>query len=805
MASYKHSAQRSLRLRLLVLLLVPLLSLAALWAFAAYLTTRDAVAKDQALTTYQKTAVPGFTLTSTLMQERVAAAVLLSTDGRQGSDKIAAARTATDRAQATFRRLALSSDAQQTMSATTKQRLDALVTQLDGLSFIRAQTDAGTLDPLGAINGYDAVIDSIVHLFGSLVLLNDPTVYQQGTAVLSGYSANELMMREDAIVTSALASRRHRLTAPAFTLFSRSVANGRYLFEESLAGLEPSERVPLDRLAASPGYKSLRSLEDSIVADGGRSSLAPKAKRWHAAVTPLAKSWPMAVNDSGNRMTSAAKPIGDRIIYMLYAAAGFGALAVLASIAVSVLFGRSLSRELVGLQRAALDLAEKRLPRLVKRLRDGDKVDVEAEAPPIEVGTRGTSREIANVAEALTTLQRTAVESAVGEAHLRQGINQVFLNLAWRSQSLLHRQLTMLDQMERQASDPDALEGLFALDHLTTRMRRHAEGLVILSGSAPARGWSSPVAVRDILRGAIAEVEDYTRVVVEAAAPAALDGSVVADVTHLLAELIENATAFSPPPTPVNVRGDLTATGYAVEIEDRGVGMNEEELADANHRLAHPPEFDLADSDRLGLFIVGRLAERRGIDVRLQASPYGGARALVIVPLDYIAGDGADFEQSWSDDGPAESRWRPAAWRSNNAPNAAAPRSPAPAPGVLPTRISGAAPSRIQGPPGASRPRPLAPQQGPPPSQRPPRAPNVIASVADTGYTVPDTGHTDEGAPELPRRVRQANIAPQLRRDPPAHRPGWDPVTARPPEETRSLMASLQQGWRRGREEQDTD
>jgi signal transduction histidine kinase len=435
---------------------------------------------------------------------------------------------------------------------------------------------------------------------------------------------------------------------------------------------------------------------------------------------------------------------------LLYAAAGFGLLAVVLSIVVSVLFGRGLARELTGLQRAALDLAGERLPQVIRRLRAGEKVDVDAEVPPIRVGK---SKEVSRVADALTTLQRTAVQAAISEARLRQGISQVFLNLAWRSQSLLHRQLTMLDTMERQATDPDALEGLFALDHLTTRMRRHAEGLVILSGSAPARGWHNPVAVRDILRAAIAEVEDYTRVVVESTAPAALDGSVVADITHLLAELIENATAFSPPPTQVHVRGQLAAKGYAVEIEDRGIGMNDEELADANHRLTHPPEFDLADSDRLGLFIVGRLAERHGIEVRLTASPYGGARAVALIPLDFIAGDGgSDYERTWSDEPAAETGWESAPpWRS---------------PGAAMPRLSGVA--------------------------------GAIGAGAGDG--------TDADAPELPQRVRQASLAPQLRAGTPAPgRVGVELPTTRPPEETRSLMASLQQGWIRGREEDDPD
>ncbi|GAA4501351.1 nitrate- and nitrite sensing domain-containing protein [Actinoallomurus oryzae] len=761
MASSKHSA-RSLRLRLLVLLLIPLLSLAVLWAFAAYLTTGDALGKYEASTTYEKVAVPGTTLATALEQERVSAAVLMSTAGGGDRDGVTNTRASTDAAQAAFRRSALSGEARRTMSETTRQRLNRLLTQLDGLAGVRAKVDAGGVDAVGVINDYDAVVDALLHLFGGMVLINDPDVYRQGTALISVSTAHEFMMRENALVSAALATRAKRFTGPEYTLFTRNAANGRYLFDSALAEVKPSLRGPLQQLAGSSEFGTLRSLEDAIVAAGPTASLAPRAKDWHAAITPLMTTWSQTTDRTGSILTAESKPIGDRIMFMLYAAAGFGLLAVVCSIAVSVLFGRSLTRELTGLQRAALDLAE-RLPQVVRRLRAGEKVDVEAEVPPVEAGH---SREVTRVADALTTLQRTAVQAAIGEARLRQGINQVFLNLAWRSQSLLHRQLSMLDTMERQASDPDALEGLFALDHLTTRMRRHAEGLVILSGAAPARGWHHPVAVRDILAAAIAEVEDYTRVLVEAAAPAALDGSVVADVTHLLAELIENATAFSPPPTQVHVRGELAVKGYAVEIEDRGIGMNEAELADANQRLAYPPEFDLADSDRLGLFIVGRLAARHGIDVRLTASPYGGTRAVVLVPLDFIAGDdGSGYEQTWQDE-PSVDTGRPATppWR----------------------------------PPGRAMP-PL------------PAAAGTIGLAASDG--------TDPDAPELPRRVRQASLAPQLRDDTRAPGPASGPEdvgreetgpadtgpTTRPPEETRSLMTALQQGWQRGREEEDPD
>src|SRR6185295_15641179 len=173
---------------------------------------------------------------------------------------------------------------------------------------------------------------------------------------------------------------------------------------------------------------------------------------------------------------------------------------------------------------------------------------------------------------------------------------------------------------------------LFRLDHLTTRMRRHAEGLVILAGAPPGRGWSSPVRMVDVMRGAIAEVEDYARVSVATRSQAALAGSAVADVIHLLAELIENATTLSPPYTSVRVSGDTVANGFVIEVEDRGLGMSPARLAELNDRLANPPEFNPSDSEQLGLFVVSQLAKRHGIRVTLKASPYGGTAAIVLVP-----------------------------------------------------------------------------------------------------------------------------------------------------------------------------
>ncbi len=263
-------------------------------------------------------------------------------------------------------------------------------------------------------------------------------------------------------------------------------------------------------------------------------------------------------------------------------------------------------------------------------------MDVAAEAPPLRVG----SDEIGQVGQAIDTVRQTAIRSAIDEARVRQGVNDMFRNLARRNQSLLQRQLTVLDEMERRATDPDVLEDLFKMDHLTTRMRRHAEGLIILSGAPPGRSWSAPVKLIDVMRGAVAEVEDYARVTVSTQSRAALSGSAVTDVIHLLAELIENATTLSPPFTQVRVGGETVANGFAIEIEDRGLGMVPQRLQELNERLANPPDINPANTEQLGLFVVGQLARRHGVRVMLRPSPYGGTTAVVLIPLALIVEDG---------------------------------------------------------------------------------------------------------------------------------------------------------------------
>ena len=328
---------------------------------------------------------------------------------------------------------------------------------------------------------------------------------------------------------------------------------------------------------------------------------------------------------------------GDLILWRLGLVGGGGLLVVILSAFLLLRFSNRITRELTGLRNAARTLSGERLPSVVRRLRAGDDVDVAAEAPPLELKTR--TREVTDTADAFSAVQLTAIEAAVEQATLRKGVSNVFRSLARRNQSLIQRQLRMLDEMERATQDPDALSQLFRLDHLTTRMRRQAEGLIILSGSAPGRRWRQPVPVVEVLRGAISEIEDYVRVDLAADFPDYLTGSAVADVTHLLAELIENAVVYSPPATRVQVRGGRVANGYVIEVEDRGLGMPPAARDQLNDRLANPPDFDLTDSDQLGLFVVSRLAIRNQINVSLRESRFGGTTAIVLLPDTFVVSE----------------------------------------------------------------------------------------------------------------------------------------------------------------------
>jgi signal transduction histidine kinase len=320
---------------------------------------------------------------------------------------------------------------------------------------------------------------------------------------------------------------------------------------------------------------------------------------------------------------------------------GLIGLVLLIAAGVTWLASRSITRPLRSLTRQAEAMAGERLPSAVQEILDtppGEDVNIPV-VEPIEVRTRD---EVRDVADALNVVQRSALDLAFEQAVLRRNISDSFVNLGRRNQNLLNRQLDFITDLERDETDPDALEGLFRLDHLATRMRRNAESLLVLAGVEPPRQWSAPVAISDVVRAALGEVEDYQRVVVRHLEPALVTGTVAADLAHVVAELAENALTFSPAEQPVEVKGRLTPEGYTLAITDNGMGMSETDVAKANRRLAGTESFTVAPSRYLGHYVAGHLAMRMGVTVELGAGPAGGTTARVDVPMALIADDEGD-------------------------------------------------------------------------------------------------------------------------------------------------------------------
>lgn len=307
-------------------------------------------------------------------------------------------------------------------------------------------------------------------------------------------------------------------------------------------------------------------------------------------------------------------------------------LGLLIGIGIAILIARSLIRSLRVLRGAALDVAERRLPDVVANMRAGDTPDVTVD--PVPINTRD---EVGQVARAFDAVHGQAVRLAADQAALQSNVSAMFVNLSRRSQALVERQLQLIEQLESNEQDADQLSNLFQLDHLATRMRRNSENLLVLAGTDLAKRNIAPVPMVDVLRAAVSEVEQYQRVVVQAPPPAAILGRAGSDLVHLLAELLDNATNFSPPDSQVVMSTARTTDGaIVVEIADRGVGMADHELADANQRLSGPATVDVSASRRMGLFVVGRLAARHGIGVRLAGAtghgPAAGLTASVTVP-----------------------------------------------------------------------------------------------------------------------------------------------------------------------------
>jgi signal transduction histidine kinase len=792
---------------MLLLVLVPLMALILVYAYSVAGQVSTAVGLANAGKISGTTITPITDALVALNQERSGAVQYLASGSPQAIGAYQQEEVATNREFGIVKTITKSGPVVANASRLDKQAAATFVRDVVALRVLRSDVASGAIGRTAAINAYSAIMaDGLRVAEHSL----QETFVSQSLATTARqevnlYAAEMIALQENDIYSGDVMAGR--MPAADQKEFAQLAGLRQYLVRDAVPQLD-TEASSLLRQEVPAGLSAaLTSQENAIIAapaDGTKPAVPPRL--WQGTVGTYASHMKVVLTKSPAWIQSQVTSSARKALTTLIVAASLGLLAVIASIIFSLLMGRRLMRRLSGLREAALDLAHDRLPNVMTKLRDGETVDVDVEAPPVEAGVD----EIDQVRDAFNTVHRAAVAAAVDEANLRRGINQVFRNLARRSQALLHRQLGLLDGMERRAEEPDLLEELFRIDHLTTRMRRHAEGLIVLAGDSPGRGWRQPVTFIDVLRAAVSEIEDYSRVRVEVRTKAALTGPAVADVVHLLAELIENATVYSPPTTVVRVQGELVGRGFCVEVEDRGLGMSEEQLAELNQTLASVPAFDPAGSDRLGLFVAARLAHRHGITVALRSSVYGGTTAVVIIPANLVVTDEGQVpavgtnRYALRDDIPVPALNSASGTGSNGqASNGQASNGHASnghasnghlSNGPANSTLADAAPPGMSDDSGWWTSPTLASDW---------TAESIQAGQAIGSATELVPGSDEDSAPTdadngaLPVRVRQASLAPELRDGNGVN--GTLEAPAASAETFRSTMSAMQRGWEQGR------
>nr|WSZ14395.1 nitrate- and nitrite sensing domain-containing protein [Streptomyces canus] len=418
-------------------------------------------------------------------------------------------------------------------------------------------------------------------------------------------------------------------------------AEGAALAKEAAAknpNYVPPPSNPVDMVSS---LAQLPSMDQSAREALGKDGIT--AENWWAVNTLKYNAYRQIETDLADTAVNEAASIADDAKRDAFIVGAAVVVALLLAFILAGAVARQMSRSMRQLRNAAFGIAEQRLPMLVDQLSRTDPGRVDTRVAPIPINTKD---EIGEVARAFDQVHREAVRLASEQALLRGNINAIFTNLSRRNQSLIEGQLTLITDLENNEADPDQLENLFRLDHLATRMRRNGENLLVLAGEEPGRRWDQPVPLVDVLRAASSEVEQYERIELSGVPEAEIHGRAVTDLVHLLAELLENATTFSSPQTKVRVTATRLPDGrIMIEIHDKGIGLTAEDFADINHKLANPPTVDAAISQRMGLFVVGRLSDRHGIRVQLRPSgEQAGTTSLVMLPDAITHGGGGEHQ-----------------------------------------------------------------------------------------------------------------------------------------------------------------
>lgn len=564
-----------------------------------------------------------------LQVERALAAARTASGGREGTDALIAQQAVVDEHVATLDR---ELEARRTSGGYAAARDAVDAANLERLPEVRDIAGAAR-ETLDTVDLYTPSIQAL--LSGTVDVAagsGDDTLVRHAAAAVALSHAKEDAALQQVIVSAAArpgrlsAEQLRRLVALSgteatwidqFRVFAAPRQLGRY--HETVAGELVGDVV--------------RLRQDAVAGGTGRLTVPPE--EWVEASTDKLDRLRQVEVQVAAQVGEAGRALSGTATRQVVAGSAALLAVLLVTIGVSLWLARSMTRSLGLLTRSATEVADRQLPEMVERMRRAEPLDADAELVPARATTKD---EIGQVAAAFNTVQETAVRIAAEQAAVRRSVSDIVLNLARRSQSLIDRLLEGISDLERGEADPHTRGKLSYLDHLATLMRRTAENLIVFSGSdqPTPRQTSHVVLLPDILDAVQAEVEDVRRVQVVAADSVAVAGRVASGLTHLLAELIDNATTFSPPDTVVSVAGQRLGRGYVIEVEDQGIGMSAEELEAVNRRLDSPPVWGFSTGQRLGLHVVGRLAQRFGIKVQLRHSAYGGLAALVLLPAGLV-------------------------------------------------------------------------------------------------------------------------------------------------------------------------
>ncbi|MFG1608555.1 nitrate- and nitrite sensing domain-containing protein [Actinoplanes sp. NPDC049265] len=599
-----------------------MVALTALWTWEVKGSVADATALMATYDNRGNVIVPGDRLVAALQTERSQSVEMLAVPG---GDIVALRdrRRATDAAFDEFRRLSRDYRGSGVSADITRARIADMVKTWDSLVLLRAGVDTRDITRAVALSGFNGIIGYAFSVSTAAAVSSDPLVERVMRTSVGLRRAGELLYQEDALLTGAITAGR--FGPGEYRQLIEIVGGLRFQFPAAASTLPAPDQAMFKSMLTGPAFNALHSAEDRIIGEGGPGEPVRITREvWRATFTPAVQGLYAFLADGYDKAVEFATAARDRLVLRFTVSGLLGLLAILASLLLSARVGGSVVRRLSVLRAAANDLAHRQLPEMVRRSRAGEKFD--GGTPPLALG----DDEIADVGAALGEVRQSAISSAAVEAELRTGMNKVLLNIARRNQTLVGRQLEALAQPDTAEGEPAVVKA----QQLAARMRRNAEHLVILAGSARTRRSNGPEPLDRIIARAVGEVEHAGRIVTGTVADAEIPERAVTDIGHLVAELLENATTFSAPDTSVRVSAQRVTHGVVIEIEDQGLGMTPSALDEANRRLAEPQGFDPAESARLGLFVVALLAAQRGIRVVLASSEGQGVTATVTVPTE---------------------------------------------------------------------------------------------------------------------------------------------------------------------------